>query len=147
MDDLIKGLKEVHANTFLMYFKAHAFHWNIEGKNFPQYHTFFGDLYEELFAAVDPIAEQIRALDSYAPKSLAEMYNHATINEQSDITGNELQKMLNSLLEDNTEVISSLNKAFSLADEANEQGLADLIAGRIDTHKKHGWMLRASSKG
>jgi starvation-inducible DNA-binding protein len=147
MNDLIKALNVVHANTFIMYFKAHSFHWNVEGKDFYQYHEFFGDLYEELFAAVDPIAEQIRALDSYAPKSLAEMYNHATLNEQSDIAGNELQKMLNSLLEDNTEVISSLNKAFSLADEANEQGLADLIASRLDVHKKHGWMLRASSKG
>lgn len=147
MNELLVALRTVHANTFVMYFKAHAFHWNIEGKNFPQYHGFFGDLYAELFGAVDPLAEEIRALGEYAPKSLSEMYNSCTLSENDSITGDALQEMLNSLLVDNNEVINSLNKVFALASDANEQGLADLIAGRLDTHKKHGWMLRASLKG
>lgn len=147
MGELVAQLRTVHANTFVMYFKVHGFHWNIEGKNFPQYHGFFGDLYEELFGAVDPLAEQIRALGEYAPKSLSEMYNSSTLSENDSIVGMDLQGMLNSLLDDNDAVISSLNKLFTLASDANEQGLADLVAGRLDIHKKHGWMLRASMKG
>jgi starvation-inducible DNA-binding protein len=55
--------------------------------------------------------------------------------------------MLNSLVVDNNQVIDCLNKTFALASSANEQGLADFIAGRIDTHKKHAWMLTSSLKG
>jgi starvation-inducible DNA-binding protein len=147
MNDLVAALKVVHANTFVMYFKTHAFHWNIEGKNFPQYHDFFGDLYTDLFGAVDPLAEEIRALGEYAPMSLTELYSSCTLIENNSLLGDVLQEMLNSLLVDNNEVINSLNKLFTLANDANEQGLADLVAGRIDIHKKHAWMLRASLKG
>jgi starvation-inducible DNA-binding protein len=147
MNDLVAALKVVHANTFVMYFKTHAFHWNIEGKNFPQYHDFFGDLYTDLFGAVDPLAEEIRALGEYAPMSLTELYSSCTLIENNSLLGDVLQEMLNSLLVDNNEVINSLNKVFTLANDANEQGLADLVAGRIDIHKKHSWMLRASLKG
>lgn len=147
MNELITTLKTAHANTFVMYFKAHAFHWNIEGKNFPQYHGFFGDLYTDLFGAVDPLAEEMRALGEYAPKSLSELYNSCTLSENSSIVGDSLNEMLNSLLLDNSEVINSLNKVFAIATANNEQGLADLVAGRLDVHKKHGWMLKASLKG
>jgi starvation-inducible DNA-binding protein len=146
MNELIKSMQVVHANTFLMYFKAHAFHWNVEGRNFPTYHDFFGDLYTELHSAVDPIAEQIRALDVYAPSNLTDIYSNATV-EESSIVGNDIPQMLMSLMDDNSEVINTLNIAFKLANDADEQGLVDFIAGRIDTHKKHAWMLKASLKG
>lgn len=147
MNELQAALKIAHANTFVMYFKAHSFHWNVEGINFPTYHEFFSDLYTDLFSAVDPLAEELRALDGYAPKSLAELYNSATIVENTDIVGDSVREMLNSLLVDNNEVINSLNKVFTLASDANEQGLADLVAGRLDTHKKHSWQIKSCLKG
>lgn len=146
MEELIVSLRKCHANTFLMYFKAHAFHWNVEGRNFPTYHDFFGDLYAELHAAVDPIAEQIRALNEYAPSNLSDLYSNATVKESS-VVGNDILEMLMSLRDDNSEVINTLNIAFKLANDVNEQGLVDFIAGRIDIHKKHAWMLNASMKG
>jgi DNA-binding ferritin-like protein len=36
--------------------------------------------------------------------------------------------------------------AFPIAEQENEQGIADFIAGRIDAHGKHGWMLRSILK-
>lgn len=146
MSELIKSMQVVHANTFLMYFKAHGFHWNVEGRNFPTYHDFFGDLYTELHGAVDPIAEEIRSLGEYAPSNLTDVYSNATVKESS-VVGNDVLQMLMSLLDDNSEVINTLNTAFKLANDADEQGLVDFIAGRIDIHKKHGWMLSASMKG
>lgn len=147
MNELITALRTAHANTFVMYFKAHAFHWNVEGKLFSQYHEFFGDLYADLFSAVDPLAEELRALDEYAPKSLGELYMTCTLSENTSIVGDALPEMLNSLLADNTEVINSLNKVFTLANDMNEQGLADFVAGRLDIHKKHAWMIKSSLKG
>ena len=62
--ELTDLMKRVLANTFSMYLKTHNFHWNVEGMLFSQLHEFFGDLYTELWNAVDPIAEHIRMLDS-----------------------------------------------------------------------------------
>ena len=81
MDELQTALKKVLANTFVMYFKTHTYHWNVEGMFFPQLHEFFGNLYEELYNAVDPIAEHLRAMDSYTPVSLAELTGLSTVME------------------------------------------------------------------
>lgn len=147
MDELKLSLKSCLANTFVMYFKTHGFHWNVEGIHFSQYHDFFGDLYEDLYGAVDPFAENLRKLGEYAPKSLTELYTSSTLSENTFITGNNVKDMLNSLAMDNNEVINCLYKTFALATTANEQGLANFIAERIDTHKKHAWMITSSLKG
>lgn len=142
----IAALKVVLGNTFVMYFKAHSYHWNVEGENFAEYHRFLGDLYAEIHGAVDSIAEQIRAADDYAPFSLNDLFKMNTIEEDTGRLERSAQ-MFGSLLAANNEVIESLNKLFKAASAANEQGLADFAACRIDTHKKHGWMLRSFMKG
>jgi starvation-inducible DNA-binding protein len=148
MEDLLLSLRKCHANTFVMYFKSHAFHWNVEGIYFPTYHDFFFDLYVELFGAIDPFAENIRKLGEYAPTGLNELYTLSSIDE-SNLTGDSVKEMIKSLIDDNNIVLECLNKTFQLATSSsvNKQGLADFIAGRIDTHEKHGWQLRASLKG
>ena len=146
MNELVSTMQRCLANTFVFYFKVHGFHWNVEGLNFPTYHGFFGDLYEELHGAVDPMAEEIRALDVYAPSGLNELYKYATISD-SDFKGSALRDMLAASLQDNATIIADLTVAFAAATKENKQGLADFIAGRIDTHKKHEWMLRSCLKG
>lgn len=138
------ALKVVLGNTFMMYFKAHSYHWNVEGKNFSEYHEFFGDIYDELWAATDAIAEQIRACDDYAPVSIEELYTFKTIQEDNGIIVNQ-QKFAN-LLAANDQVVQSLNKLFQVATAENNQGLADFAAGRLDIHAKHAWMIRSISK-
>lgn len=146
MNELVSALRTAMANTFVMYFKTHGFHWNIEGVHFSQYHEFFSNIYEDLYGSIDPFAENIRRLGEYAPTSLTEIYRSTTIAE-SDLVGTALREMLNSLLADNSEVLNSLNKTFALASAANEQGLADFIAQRIDQHKKNEWQIKSSLKG
>jgi len=144
METLIEIMRKVLADTFAMYLKAHNYHWNVEGSNFPQYHEFFGNLYEELHDAVDPIAEEIRSLDAYAPGSFSRFLELTDIEDELSIpTGIEMAVRLST---DNEKVLTTLNVAFKLANQLDKQGLADFIAGRIDTHNKHGWMLRSIAK-
>ena len=53
---LVDQLKITQADAFTLYLKAHYYHWNVEGPNFPQYHDFLGDFYQEVFASLDVIA-------------------------------------------------------------------------------------------
>ena len=144
METLIEMMRKVLADTFAMYLKAHNYHWNVEGSNFPQYHDFFGNLYQELHGAVDPIAEEIRALDAYVPGSLSRFLELTEIEDELSIPNG--VEMARRLMVDNQKVIMTLDMAFKLADEFDQQGLADFLAGRIDAHNKHGWMLRSITK-
>jgi starvation-inducible DNA-binding protein len=144
METLVEMMKKVLADTFAMYLKSHNYHWNVEGSNFPQYHEFFGNLYEELHGAVDPIAEQIRALDAYAPGSFSRFMELTDIQDELNVPlGTDMARKL---LNDNEIVMSTLNMALKLAEQFDKQGLMDFLAGRIDTHSKHAWMLRSISK-
>jgi starvation-inducible DNA-binding protein len=144
MDTLQEIMKKILADTFAMYLKAHNYHWNVEGINFPQYHEFFGNLYEELHGAVDPIAEEIRSLDTYAPGSFTRFMELTEIEDEVTVPAG--VEMARRLMTDNERVLATLNMAFKLADTMDKQGLADFLAGRIDVHNKHGWMLRSITK-
>jgi starvation-inducible DNA-binding protein len=145
MNELTTAIKVLLANATVMYYKAHQFHWNIEGIEFTQYHEFFGDLYTEVYGSIDPTAEWLRKLDDYAPVSLDELFKYKTLKEET--TRVELLKdIFVCLIAANEEVLASLNKVFTIANSEKQQGVCNFIADRIDTHQKHAWFLRASAK-
>ena len=141
---LTDNLKVILASTSVFAIKARNFHWNVEGDNFPQYHSFFDDLYNEVYGATDKCAELIRQLDSYAPGSLARFNELSFIQDQTKIPRAAL--MIAELLDDNERMVTYLKETFRVAEQEDEQGVADFIAGRIDAHGKHRWMLRSILK-
>jgi starvation-inducible DNA-binding protein len=139
---LEQALKIVQANTFCFYVKLHNFHWNLEGPDFPQYHKFLDDLYNEVWQAVDAIAEHIRTLDMYAPGSLQRYQELTQIKDQLMVPRAEL--MFDELLHDNATVIHSLEQAYQLA--GDHPGLQNFLQDRMDIHEKHAWMIRSITK-
>jgi starvation-inducible DNA-binding protein len=83
-------------------------------------------------------------LNAYAPGSFSRFLELTDIEDELSIPSG--VEMARRLLSDNQKVLETLDMAFKLADELDQQGLADFIAGRIDAHKKHGWMLRSITK-
>jgi len=144
MDDLIEEMKKTLADTFALYLKSHNFHWNVEGTMFLELHQYFGELYEELHDAVDPIAEQIRVLNSYAPGSFTRFLELTSIEDSVAIPTT--IDMIDSLIKDNQTVINTLTSAYNLAEREKELGLANFLQDRIDVHKKHAWKLRSIRK-
>ena len=144
MSDLGNSMKVVLADTFGMFLKTWNFHWNVEGPNFAEYHKLFGDIYEELFGAVDAVAEQIRSLDEYSPGSYARFKELTTVEDEVKIPTATV--MIEKLLATNDQVIASLNKAMEQAKIANNEGIVNFLGGRLEVHGKHGWFLRATSK-
>ena len=144
MSDLGNSMKVVLADTFGLYLNTHGFHWNVEGRDFFQYHKLFQKIYEELWEATDSIAEHIRALDEYAPASYTRFKELTTIEEEVKIPTAE--KMVEKLLVANDHVIETVNKAIEQAKLANDEGLVNFLGGRLEAHTKHAWMLRATTK-
>jgi len=137
--DIAACLHRTFSNVFTMYFMAHAFHWNVKGPEFTQFHNFFSDIYEDLFDSIDPIAENIRKLGYNAPMNLGHVVSSCDV-AMSDPDCDPMS-MSAELYAANNAVISVLYKTFECANECNQQGVADFIAGRIDAHEKWRWQL------
>ena len=141
---LIDELKKVHADAFTFYLKAHFYHWNVEGPNFPQYHDFLQNLYQEVFASIDTLAELIRTLDSYAPGTLTRLKELTTIEETDDVP--DAKTMMTRLLQENNILRASLLTAYKTADTTGDVGISNFLQDRIQAHEKHSWMLRSIVK-
>lgn len=141
---LADNLKVLLASSHSLYLKAANFHWNVEGSNFPQYHEFLGKFYSDIYSTQDTIAEYIRALDVYAPGSLAR-FSELTIIE--DVVGQMTAlEQFAMLLADSTKLLDYLISTFNIAVAENQQGIANFIAERVDAMQKHNWMLRSLLK-
>jgi starvation-inducible DNA-binding protein len=142
---LADSLKTLLATEYAFVIKAQFFHWNVEGPDFAQLHEFFGDLYEEVYDnSIDKTAEYIRTLDDYAPGSFERFLELSRISGQPKVPRARL--MIEELLANNEQMIELLNETFAVAEQENQQGIANFIAERIDAHGKHGWMLRSFLK-
>jgi starvation-inducible DNA-binding protein len=142
MTELTESLKVLVADLVVFKFKAHGYHWNVEGKDFSEYHALFGTIYEDAEGGIDILAENIRKLGDYAPYKISRVLQLSTLPE-SDVTSN-AQNMTSDLLQSNDMLIAKLKQAFNVANGENEQGVANFIAERIDMHQKWSWQLRAS---
>jgi starvation-inducible DNA-binding protein len=144
MEQLIEQLKVILGTTFGLYFKAHSYHWNVEGPDFAQYHEFLGNFYESVYGNVDSIAEHIRALNSYAPVSLSRMLELSDIEETNSIPT--ALAMIVDLKANNERYMIHLRAGIEAADQANEPAVGNFLQDILDQHQKHGWMLRSFTK-
>jgi starvation-inducible DNA-binding protein len=141
---LSEELKGLLADVIAFSFKAQGYHWNVEGDDFPQFHAFFGDIYEDVEDSIDPIAENIRKVGEYAPFRLTRFIELTSIPETNVTSDHEDMTM--DLYMSNKIVIEKLYSAFNAANLENKQGVANFISERIDMHEKWDWQLRVTSK-
>lgn len=140
-EKIAEGLSRLLADSYTLYLKTHNYHWNVTGPQFNALHQMFEDQYTELAAAVDQIAERIRALGVRAPGSYSEFAKLTSIDEG---TGKESAKeMIEQLVLGQESVARTARDAFGAAEEANDQSSADLFTQRMQVHEKTAWMLRS----
>jgi starvation-inducible DNA-binding protein len=144
MEQLIEQMKVILGTNFGLYFKAHNFHWNVEGPNFAEYHGFLGNFYEAVFDQTDSIAEHIRALGSYTPTSLGRMMELSKVVDLVAIPSPLI--MMSELANDNDKFIMELRAGIALADAADEPAVGNFLQDILDAHQKHGWMLKSFTR-
>ena len=145
MEQLIQQLKVILGTNFALYLKAHNYHWNIEGSNFPQYHDFLNGFYTEVFAQTDLIAEHVRYLDSYVPGSIERFLELADIEEAVDNIPT-AQVMMQNIKYDNNRFIVHLRAGIVAAEQANEPAVGNFLQDILGAHQKKAWMLRSITK-
>jgi starvation-inducible DNA-binding protein len=135
------GLARLLADSYTLYLKTHNYHWNVEGPMFNSLHTLFETQYQELAAAVDEIAERIRALGVKAPGSYSEFAKLASLDEAKG--GESAEDMLRQLVLGQEAVVRTAREIFPIVDKNHDEPTADLLTQRMQTHEKNAWMLRS----
>lgn len=141
---LVSVLEKLLADSVALSFRAQGYHWNVKGSNFPEYHELFGEIYSDIYGTVDPFAENILKLGYDSPFDIATFATMSPLS-LSQVESNSCQAMAYDLYTASEYLVQELKNAFAVADAANEQGIADFIAGRIDAQQKWSWQLSASS--
>jgi len=136
------GLAKLLADTYTLYLTTHNFHWNVTGPMFNTLHAMFMTQYTELWNAVDPIAERIRALGHAAPGSYGQFGALASIAD-APARPPKAMDMVRILVEGHEAVARTARGIFPLADAASDEPTADLLTQRLDIHEKTAWMLRS----
>ena len=139
---IAQGLSHLLADTYTLYLTTHNFHWNVTGPMFNALHAMFMVQYTELWNAVDPIAERVRALGHVAPGSYAE-FGKLTSLPDAPAKPPKALEMVRVLVQGHEAVARTARDLFPMADKANDQPTADLLTQRLTVHEQTAWMLRS----
>lgn len=142
MEKLIEAMKRYFATHFQYYTKAHGYHVNIVGPEFPQYHKLLGNIYEDAQESIDDIAEHIRAIEGLVPFAIKRIQELGRIKDAQESPAD--MKMLKELLADTQIVCDHIEECYDMAGEYRAYGLQNFLADRLDKHRKYMWMLRST---
>jgi starvation-inducible DNA-binding protein len=138
---IAEGLSRLLADNYTLYLKTHSFHWNVKGPMFQTLHAMFMAQYNELWLALDLIAERIRALGHHAPGTGSEYAKLSSIEETPGAP--EATEMVRILVKGHEAVARTARKIFPAVEKAGDEPTADLLTQRLQVHEKTAWMLRS----
>jgi starvation-inducible DNA-binding protein len=139
---IAQGLSRLLADTYTLYLTTHNFHWNVTGPMFNSLHDMFMVQYTELWNAVDPIAERIRALGHVAPGSYAQ-YGQLSSLPDAPVEPPKALEMVRILAQGHEAVARTARSLFPVVDKASDEPTADVLVQRLTVHEQTAWMLRS----
>ena len=138
----LANLQKFLANSYVLLLKTQNYHWNVVGQNFKPLHDLFQVQYEDLFSAIDEIAERIRSLGAKVDGSF-ENFLHLASLKKANCKAN-ASEMLLDLIADNETIIKQLHNFIKTAQEEQDEATADIFIQRAKVHEKALWMLVSS---
>tara|TARA_Y200000002_G_scaffold382826_1_gene401517 strand:+ start:1063 stop:1533 length:471 start_codon:yes stop_codon:yes gene_type:complete len=136
-----EALREVLSNTFVLYVKTLNYHWHVIGPHFISYHELFKDQYEDLFEAIDLLAERVRALGHNTPSGCAQMLEYSSISEsESNLSADD---MIAQLVDDHFILVKIIRKNIVILEQVNDYASADMLIERLQEHEKMAWFLQS----
>ncbi|MEZ6013193.1 MAG: DNA starvation/stationary phase protection protein [Hyphomonas sp.] len=136
-----EALGIVLADTYMLFIKTQGVHWNVTGPTFMGVHKLTEAQYENMYEAIDKLAERIRALGHKAPAS------HTKYGKLSSIKDTDKEQsvaqMLKMLIGDHETAVSNMRAAVEWCEDKNDYVTADMLIARMSWHEEAVWMLKA----
>lgn len=139
--EMSEKLSGILAGAYSLTIKSQIYHWNVVGPLFKPIHEITEEHYNDLFAAIDVIAERIRSLGHLAPNQQVLV---AAMSEEND-SGDKIipQKMIEDLIASHEKIARMMRDAAGDAAEASDMVTEDMLTERLAFHEQAIWMLRA----
>ncbi|MBY0500544.1 MAG: DNA starvation/stationary phase protection protein [Alphaproteobacteria bacterium] len=136
------ALKGYLADTAVVYYKTHAFHWNVEGPNFYSTHIMFEKFYTKLWKSLDDVAERIRTFGEKAPSNFIELLQNASIKETETSPVDHI--MAKVLRDDYLLLAKNAREVGALAESFGDRVTTDLMTEKEMFLEKAAWMLQST---
>lgn len=130
-------LQEFLSESYGALIQAQNLHWNIEGDGFYSIHKLTEEMYDEQFAALDEIAERIRALGHKVNAGFD------IFSKQSNIQNS---PTMDAAIATQEHVVEEAKALIKLAEGEDDAATADLVTTRLYAHQKNIWMLKSQNK-
>lgn len=147
---VIARLHTLISDTYTLMLATHHAHWNVEGPMFFSLHGLFEQQYNELFLAVDELAERVRALGAYVyGGGYADIVGGSTLRHYSanlskqDSGEAAARHMIGWLANANLALAETAQALRITAENSGDFESADLANVRATAHQKAAWMLRS----
>ena len=141
VDQIAAQLNQVVAESYGLLVQLHLAHWNVEGTDFLTLHEMFQAQYEELFVAIDEVAERVRALGKYAEGGVKKLAEMSTVGEAPSASSASAKDFVSTTLVAHEVVIEACVKGRKLAASAGYAETEYLLIGMVKTHQKAVWFL------
>lgn len=141
--EIIEALNRFLADTAIVYFKTHAFHWNVEGDTFYSSHIMFEKFYTKLWKSLDDVAERIRALGEKAPPSFGRLLEWASIQEAETTPKSHI--MMKILRDDYIALAIKAHEVCAIAEKSGDLITTDMMTEKAAFLEKAAWMLLSST--
>jgi starvation-inducible DNA-binding protein len=135
-------LTQIFRDNFVAYFRSHAAHVNIVGRNFASDHKLLQKTYEDLQNQIDMLGELLRTLQEYMPCDIAEVIAESHMSTDA-IEGNSLE-LIALVMEDLEYLATEHRELITIAEEEGQQQIANYAQDRVLALEKHIWMHRAT---
>ena len=142
---VIAELNKVVADAFSLYVKTKNFHWHMSGPHFRDYHVLLDEQADQIFAAIDPLAERVRKLGGKTLRSISHIAELARIKDDDREFVPPLE-MLQELVVDNKSVAANMRAAHKVCDDNDDVASASLLEIYIDETERRTWFLFEASR-
>ena len=140
------ALNHIVADGILLYLKTKNFHWHMTGPHFRDYHILLDEQADQIFAAIDPLAERVRKLGHSTVRSISHVSKLSTLRDNNEPFVSPFD-MLCELVEDNKKVAAAMRAAHGVCDDAKDIATASLLEIYVDETERRTWFLFEASRG
>lgn len=135
-------LTQIFKNNFVAYFRSHAAHVNITGRNFRSDHKLLQGVYERRQAEIDKIGEILRTMQEYMPCDISEVVADSSI-PTTAIEG-KADELLETVMMDLEHLLEDYKALIIIATEEGLEEISNYAQDQALDLEKSIWMLRST---
>lgn len=136
--ELIEKLNDLLANYQVFYQNTRGFHWNIRGHKFFELHVKFEELYDDLHAKIDEIAERILTLGGTPLHTFADYTSLSEVKAIKDASEDVV--CVQGILDALSVLLKKQRIILELSDKMDDEGTNAMASDYIREQEKLVWM-------